>query len=136
MFLRKSPLAQKTPLSVDQVRALEILMQATTDEIGCVLGQLLFCIHACCRWKDSQRLKSVATESAQGETLVHAEVLGSKAAVTLEAKTRFLPFMAIGAGISALNWADQWLAARERQQLVPAEFFLPSFSRRVNESIP
>ena len=130
MYLTKTPLRQKVPLTVEQVRHLELTMQLVGPAFRCIIGQLLFCIHACCRWRDAQRLKSISAESGHGETLLHASALASKTAVTVEARTRFLPYAAIGTGVSTVNWADLWLEARDAEGLGFAECVQPSFSER------
>ena len=130
MYLMKDPLQQKHPLAVEQVLWLEKLMETSGPVFQCIIGQLLFCIHACCRWKDSQRLKSITAESGHGESLLFADALSSKTALTAEAKTRFLPYAAIGSGVSANDWSSYWLAARDEQQLECVEFVLPSYSEK------
>ena len=130
MYLTKDPLQQKRPLTVEQVKWLEHLMESSGSVLQCIIGQLLFCIHACCRWKDSQRLKSISTESGHGELLLFADALSSKTALTAEAKTRFLPYAAIGTGVSANGWATFWLEARQSQELTCSDFVLPSYSER------
>eukprot|EP00435_Cladocopium_sp_Y103_P049944 s2858_g15.t1 len=130
MYLTKDPLQQKQPLTVEQVRRLEVTMQTAGSVLRCILGQLLFCIHACCRWKDAQRLKSVTVEKGHGETLLHADALTSKTTMSAESRTRFLPYVAIGTGVSAEDWASLWLEARREEGLAFADFVLPSFSER------
>lgn len=130
MYLTKNPLSQKYPLQVLHVRILEQLIQSEDSVHQCILGQLLFCIHACCRWKDSQRLKRLHIERSRNEVLVHADSLMSKTSLSLEAKTRFIPFVAIGTGIVGLDWASTWLQARESEGLSYDDFALPSFSQR------
>jgi len=130
MYLGKHPLRQKMPLTVDQVRRLECMMRQTGMVFRCIIGQLLFCVHSCCRWRDSQRLKSISIESGHGETLVYADALSSKTALTAEAKTRFLPYAAIGTGISTEEWAGMWLEARQSEGLECGEFVLPSYSEK------
>lgn len=130
MYLGKHPLRQKKPLTVDQVRRLECMMGQTGMVFRCIIGQLLFCVHSCCRWRDSQRLKSISIESGHGETLVHADALSSKTALTAEAKTRFLPYAAIGTGVSMEEWALLWLEARQSEGLECGDFVLPSYSEK------
>ena len=130
MYLTKSPLQQKQPLTVAQVYKLEGAMQSSGTVLRCILGQLLFCIHACCRWRDAQRLKSISTETGHGETLLYADALTSKTALTAEAKTRFLPYAAIGTGLSTEDWSAMWLDARREEGLTFSEFVLPSFSEK------
>ena len=130
MYLSKNPLQQKVPLTVEQVRRLEVEMQSAGVVFRCIIGQLLFCVHSCCRWRDSQRLKSVSIESGHNETLLYGDALSSKTTLTAEAKTRFLPYAAIGTGVSLVDWATLWLEARQSEGLQFAEFALPSYSEK------
>ena len=130
MCLTKNPLCQKVPLTVEQVQKLEQQMLSVGSVFECILGQLLFCIHSCCRWKDAQKLKSISMESGHGETLLHADALSSKTAVSAEARTRFLPYAAIGTGLTTVEWAKLWLEAREAQELAFADYVLPSCSEK------
>ena len=130
MYLTKSPLSQKLPLTVEQVRKLETIVQNSGTVIRCIVGQILFCIHACCRWRDAQRLKAVSIETGRGESLVYADALSSKTALTAEAKTRFLPYTAIGTGIESQDWSAAWVAAREAEGLEFGDIVLPSYSEK------
>eukprot|EP00435_Cladocopium_sp_Y103_P067578 s464_g30.t1 len=130
MYLLKSPLQQKIPLTVEQVRKLEMTIFEVSTVFQCILGQLLFCIHACCRWKDGQKLKSLEVESGHGETLLYADALSSKTTLTAESKTRFLPYAAINTGVTGEDWSRAWLGARHAEGLTFEDFVLPSFSER------
>ena len=132
MYLMKNPLEQKQPLLLRQVRYLEQLFHTVPNTMKCILGQLLFCIHACCRWKDSQRLRAISIESGHGETLIHAEALMSKTTLSAESRTRFLPYIAMGTGVSGADWGSGWLEARKAELLDcgDGDFILPSFSER------
>ena len=131
MYLTKNPLDQKHPLLLAHVRHLESLFHTLPNTMKCILGQLLFCIHACCRWKDAQRVKSLSLERGHGEVLIHAEALQSKTATTAEARTRFLPYIALGTGVTGQDWGSEWIAARQSENLCFDDFILPSFSERV-----
>lgn len=130
MYLTKNPLEQKQPLLVTQVKTLEALFGSLPTPLQCILGQLLFCIHACCRWKDAQRIKSLAVESGHGETVIHAEALSSKTSLSAEQKTRFMPYVALGSGVSQTDWGSAWLEARDVEGLQFTEFALPSYFER------
>ena len=130
MYLTKSPLMQKQPLLVDHVRFLETKIKDMTSALQCIAGQILFCVHACCRWKDAQRLKSLEIESGHGETLIHADALSSKTALSAEQKTRFTPYVALGTGVSQFDWGTIWLDARSVEGLDFYDFTLPSYSER------
>ena len=97
LFLTKQPLNQKDHLSAGMVRALEGRMMACKDSARLsILGQLLFCAHACCRWKDAQRLCEVTHTKAAGISLLEASALRSKTSTTKETQTRFMPYVALG----------------------------------------
>ena len=130
MYLTKNPLRQKKPLTVEQVDKLEHSMVAVGSVLRCIIGQILFCIHACCRWKDAQRLKSIEVETGHGEALLYGDALASKTAVSAEARTRFLPYVAIGTGVSGVDWSQFWVDARQQEGLVFGDFVLPSFSEK------
>ena len=63
----------------------------------------------------SQRIKEVTTEldAESGVVLVLAGALGSKTAVSAEARTRILPYVALGMGVSNVPWAKSWMDARK-----------------------
>ena len=130
MYLTKNPLCQKHPLSVEQVKWLEDSMETAGTVLRCIIGQLLFCVHSCCRWSDSQRVKAISLETGFGESLLYADAVCSKTTLSLEAKTRFLPYVALGSGLTGAEWASCWIQAREEEQLDAVGFFLPSFSER------
>ena len=69
LFLTKNPLEQKAPLRVDQVRWLESYILQAPNVEACILGQLLFCIHTCCRWTDSQKIKHIEVEHGEVEVI-------------------------------------------------------------------
>ena len=129
-FLTKEPLKQKDPLLLVQVRALEELCMTASARDVCILGQLLFCVHACCRWKDSQRIRSLSRDSSRDVTLVFAEALKSKTTLTADSQSRFLPYVALGTGVTFADWSDVWLQARESEGLSFGAFALPSYSER------
>ena len=129
MFLGKDPLQQKHPLKVEHVAWLEELIQYSSPMHCCVIGQILFCIHAACRWRDSQRLRKIFIETSQNESLLHADTISSKTSLTLDAKTRFIPYAALGFGIGGVaDWALKWIQSRGEECLTIGEFVLPSFS--------
>ena len=130
MYLTKNPLRQKKPLTVEQVSKLENAMVTVGSVFRCIIGQILFCIHSCCRWKDAQRLKSIEVETGHGEALLYGDALASKIAVSAEARTRFLPYAAIGTGVSGVDWSQLWVDARHQEGLVFGDFVLPSFSEK------
>ena len=130
MFLKKHPLEQKRPLTLANVQFLETLYHHLPNSMKCILGQLLFCIHSCCRWKDAQRLQGLWAEKGHGETLIHADALSLKTALSAEARTRFLPYVALGSGVNGHDWGADWIESRMLEGLEFEHFSLPSFSER------
>ena len=130
MHLTKNPLEQKAPLRVDQVMWLEQYMMEASDVEACILGQILFCIHSCSRWSDSQKLRTLSLEKGETEVVYFGQALTSKTTLSAESKTRFLPFIGIGSGLSSCDWASVWVRARMAEQLTFSAFALPSFSER------
>eukprot|EP00435_Cladocopium_sp_Y103_P022954 s5136_g5.t1 len=78
----------------------------------------------------SGRLRSLQVESGHGETLIHADAIQSKTATSAEARTRFLPYVALGTGVTGADWGSEWLSARSSECLTFEGFTLPSFSER------
>ena len=131
MFLGKDPLQQKHPLRVEHVTWLEELIQYSSPMHCCVIGQILFCVHAACRWRDSQRIQKLCIESSHNESLLNADAISSKTSLTLDAKTRFIPYAALGYGVGGNeDWAQKWLQSRRSEGLLMEEFILPSYSLR------
>ena len=128
-YLDKRPLEQKPQLTVDMVEKLEKFCLNSNDRDSCISGQHLLCIHAAARWADGQRIVKVDIQTADDEVLVIADGLGSKTAVTKEAKTRFLPYVCIGSGLYH-PWATRWMEAREAEGLTFENFSLPAWSDR------
>ena len=138
MFLSKKPLQQKSPMPVWIIEELEHRIVKSSDQvIQCIMGQLLWCYHAGGRWSDSQRLKKVEVHRAEDEVILVCDSLGSKTSLTKETKTRLVPYVCIGTGISGKNWGETWLKAREDQGIAYEidDFFLPSFSCAVGDWI-
>ena len=77
-FLQKRLLEQKSPLSAHLVKRLEVSIRKLNPLEACILGQLLFCVHASARWADSLRITKLWSEESGGEILVHADAAGSK----------------------------------------------------------
>lgn len=114
LYLTKNPLSQNHPLSVELVRILEESMHHEPPHAQCIVGQLLFCIHSCCRWKDAQRVRSITVERSEGESLLHADAISSKTSLSLDAKTRFLPYVALSHGILGTDWASHTVDSCKR----------------------
>ncbi|CAE6973331.1 unnamed protein product [Symbiodinium natans] len=135
-FLGKQPLVQRDSLKCKQAMTLEHIMVRAGEVERCVLGHVLFCLHAVCRWKDSQRLKAVHLLGDGESQLIFAEALGSKTSHSKEAKTRFTPYAALAQGLTECGWGKLWLDARASCGLTFGEgadgFALPTWSLRLD----
>ena len=136
-FVSKAPLEQRDPLTCGQVRRLEEAMVRAGPVGQCILGQILFCIHAVCRWKDSQKLKGLELLGHGEGQFLFGDALGSKTAVSKESKSRFTPYAALAQGLTECSWGRLWVDARRQCQLSfgqgPERFCLPTRSQRIDE---
>ena len=97
MYLGKRKLLQAPQLSVEAVKNLEFICVSNTSHLRTVVsGALLFCISAAARWSDFIRLENMWTDRCGDLVLVEAETSRHKTSKTKEAKTRLLPFTALG----------------------------------------
>ena len=69
-------------------------------------------------------------EQGHGETLTHADALSSKTAVSAEARTRYLPYVALGSGVNGHDWGADWVMTRTTEGLEYQDYLLPSFFLR------
>ena len=131
LYLEKKPLLQKDPMPANAIEKLERLIVKKKDPVQAViLGQLIFCYHPGARWSDSSNLRKMELQVQGDVSFLVGESLSSKTTRAKEAKTRFLPFVAIGTGLSGNDWGTAWINA-SKGQFVEDQFpFLPSFSCR------
>ena len=133
MQLTKMPLEQKEHLSANALIMLEELMQTERSLVKkSILGQILFCVHACCRWQDAIRMKSVEITSHGPVLVVEGRATESKTSAARDMQVRLIPYVALGEGLAGRDWATPWLKAREAQKWGLAEGFLPSWSERLH----
>ena len=136
-FVSKAPLEQRDPLTCGQVRRLEEAMVRAGPVGQCILGQILFCIHAVCRWKDSQKLKGLELLGHGEGQILFGDALGSKTAVSQESKSRFTPYAALAQGLTECSWGRLWMDARRQCKLSfgqgPGGYCLPTRSQRTDE---
>ena len=133
MQLTKMPLEQKEHLSANALIMLEELMQhEKTPFKKVILGQILFCVHACCRWQDAIRIRSVEITSRGPVLVVEGQATQSKTSAARDTQVRLIPYVALGEGLAGRDWASPWLEARAAQKWGLAEGFLPSWSERVH----
>ena len=53
-----------------------------------------------------------------------------KTALSAEAWTRFLPYIALGSGVNGRDWGADWIQCRMVEGLEFGDYALPSFSER------
>ena len=133
--LRKRPLEQKSHLPAAVVMELEkLICSLEAVHHRCILGQILFCLHACCRWKDSIRMVDVSLLEEGELALLEGRALVSKTSLQQNLNSRFIPYIAIGTGLSGTQWGLIWLDARAIEfGSRPTDHFLPSFSERTGK---
>ncbi|CAE7585574.1 unnamed protein product, partial [Symbiodinium sp. CCMP2592] len=124
-------------LDLELVRRLEEAMVRAGPVGQCILGQILFCVHAVCRWKDSQKLKLLELLGTGESQILFGDALGSKTSLSKEAKTKFTPYAALAQGLTECSWARLWIEARRQCRLKfgagPDGFCLPTRSQRLDE---
>ena len=113
-FASKKPLKQAVPLSRMMAEALE--REAAKGDVRSyttlVAGQLAFCLHSCCRFSDSLHIEELSVTTHGNICLVESSTRKHKTATTKEKKSRFLPLNCLGIGLGLLDWASQWIKAR------------------------
>ena len=82
-----------------------------------MLGQILFCLHASCRWSDSQRVVVISRQEADGVVLLVVDALTAKHTYSQESQRILLPHAALGKGLTGRDWSDAWLRARDAEGL-------------------
>jgi len=112
---KKAPVERAPPLTVDQVKMLELALETSADPRDAALaGLCLFCVHGRLRVGDAVRI--------QAEPFLDDPGLGRTA--FLEAGTQnhktaprgardLLPLVALARGITNPRWAEDWLRARD-----------------------
>ena len=131
MYLEKRKLKQAPQLSVAAVRALEIICTSNTNHLRtAVSGALLFCVFASARWSDFSRLERIWTDRCGELVLVEAETSKHKTAKSKEAKTRLLPFTALGKFCCDEAWGETFVKALDEIKEITGLPFLPSWNDR------
>ena len=120
MFTQKAPIRQADPLTVDEVRLLHhvVLRSDTTFDIV-LAGYFLFCIYACCRWSDPQKLARFVYDIKFGQGYLELGTKEHKTASNDQRKTLILPLVATSPGLGTSDpcWVDSWITARNKMKL-------------------
>lgn len=125
----KRPLKQSVPLTINDVWKLEQIVLNSKDKYSRIAaGHFLFCIYACCRFRDSQRLYDFTVDMAECGLfgLIESRTLSHKLANSDERRTTFLPMVSLAWGISAKPWGEIWIGLMEQEGLVGKNFVLPA----------
>jgi hypothetical protein len=137
MFLRKRPLKQADPLSVNEVRALEnAVFEATCEHDRIAAGFMLFCLMSSARSSDAQNCTNLRVERAEHVTILECDTLRHKTATSKEKQTTFLPYVTLGSVFQIRSWAETWMELRsaclvpDRQCLLPAPNFAGGWLNR------
>ena len=128
-YMTKRKLKQATILSVDAVAELERKCAGSSSQKERVIcGHFLFCLYSVCRWADSMNITDIQASRFKSIVILEAETAQHKTSMTKEAKTRLLPFTALGVGLTGLDWVTPFVRARRDQGLENLGFFLASWS--------
>eukprot|EP00971_Amphidinium_carterae_P039775 781368-Amphidinium_carterae.1 len=102
---------QRDPLTLQQLRALEMLMlrKGCTPE-PCVLGHCLFVVHSCARWSDVLALEGPVTAD---HILIEATSKHTKTNRCMKRLRSLVPYAGLQSGVSGLDWGLHWVAARK-----------------------
>ena len=132
LALKRGPISQRDPLTLEQVRALEAMMMRDDRPTWqkCFVGVVLFCTHASVRWGDAQRVTSLELMGSGAAAILMGLALGSKTSLRVEAKRKFLPYACVASGVSGEPWAAAWLDARGSENLDFEAGLIPSWSQR------
>ena len=131
MYVEKRKLKQAPQLTVAAVKALEIICTSNTSLLRtAVSGALLFCVFAAARWSDFARLENLWTDRCGDLVLVEAETSRHKTSKSKEAKTRLLPFTALGKFFLDDSWGECFVGALNQIKDHTGQNFLPSWNDR------
>ena len=112
LYVKKRKLQQAKQFTVEAVHCLEKLCIEEVDEPRTLIsGAVLFCVFACARWSDIARLENIWVDEFEGLVLVEDETSKHKTWRTKEAKSRFLPFSAIGKFQEEVSWGKAFVSA-------------------------
>ena len=129
MFLKKRKLTQAPALPVAAVNIFEkICLHSPDPHKRVIAGALLFCIFACVRWFDAMRIESLQSDKYHTMLILEAATSKHKTSMSKEAKTRLLPYTALGKFLEEYHWGDAFMQARTTCGLDEQQLFLPSWN--------
>eukprot|EP00971_Amphidinium_carterae_P073879 1460954-Amphidinium_carterae.1 len=127
--MNRPPPEQTTPLTLDQVQALEILQaNPERNEHKLILGYLLTVLHVRCRFSNAMTLQREPTVDSEGAGLL--EMTSVRTKTNLVGGRRIpVPLVGLGNGVSDRPWATAWLVSRGALQLSGSNPLCPRLSR-------
>ena len=127
MELTKRILVQASPLTSDQVYALEKLVcESISHSIKIIAGYFLFLLYTVARWSDGMELQELEVNGCEDHVIVLASPAKHKTSVTAEQKRRLLPLVGLGKGLYRKSWAESWFASRSQEGVDQGKHTLPA----------
>ena len=129
MFLKKRKLTQAPAMPLAAVQTFERICLYSPDVHKRVIaGALMFCIFACVRWFDAMRIEELTSDTFDNIVILEAATRLHKTSMSKEAKTRLLPYTAIGIFLEDRSWGMAFLVARDASGLSQQSLFMPSWN--------
>ena len=120
-YCKKRKLLQRPPLTVEQIRFLERVVQDKhrTAYDRCASGFFLFCTFGRLRFSDAQSVSSMKLEIPDGSDRGYLECGAErcKTSTSLEKRTRLLPVVVPTLSFTLEGWIPEWLDARDKSGL-------------------
>ena len=109
-----TPSRKKSPLTVQQIVALERIATFGSGQDAVFAGYLCFLVHCRLRWSDGQHcISEPVLDVTQGRGFLEAALYHHKTAQKRRTKViRLLPVAAVLPGLAGGNWAEHWLHKR------------------------
>ena len=128
MLVKKAPLKQATPLTVEQVKHLESIALDSADVVSRLgAGYFCLCLFSCSRFSDSMYMNKLTLEMAAKDFgFVEGRTVRHKTATTEQRKTTFLPMVSFARGLLSRPWAVRWFEDRKEQNLDALSFTMPA----------
>ena len=127
MYILKRPLKQALPLTVEEVRRLELVaLEGPNHHDQVAAGFMLFCILSSARVADAQNITNIRIDAFETTCILECDTLRHKTATTCEKKTTFLPYLCVGSIFQSSSWAKAWVKARTDAEFNINEWALPA----------
>ena len=120
-FTNKRKLTQRPPLTVDQIRSLELTVidksKSAMDRIAS--GFFLLLVFGRLRFSDAQSISEMRFDKVPGSDYGYLECGAErcKTSLTMEKKVRLLPIVVPTMSFSVDGWVEDWLDLRHQQKM-------------------